>query len=104
MKTVVITHIHVLLAEDKQGIVPNNVDKLVSQEGGSEETAIYKLAHYIICIVKRGIVYLLPEKVSCVHIPCQNKKTRHQPIQSVHSFQPDSAPGSRRLLFPLFPT
>jgi hypothetical protein len=104
MKTVVITHIHILLPEDKQGLVPNDVDKLMSQEGGSEETAIYKLAHYIICIVKRGIVYLLPEKVSCVHIPCQNKKTRHQPIQSVHSFQPDCAPGSRRLLFPIFPT
>jgi hypothetical protein len=40
MKIVVITHIHVLLVEDKQWIVPNDVDKLVSQEGGSEETAI----------------------------------------------------------------
>jgi hypothetical protein len=41
MKTVVITHIHVLLPEDKQGLVPNDVDKLMSQEGGNEETAIY---------------------------------------------------------------
>jgi hypothetical protein len=51
MKTVVITHMHVLLAEDKQGIVPNNVDKLVSQEGGSEETAIFKTCplQYLYC-------------------------------------------------------
>jgi len=42
---------HVLLAEDKQGNVPNDVDKPVSQEGGSEETAIFKTCplQYLYC-------------------------------------------------------